>query len=147
MVKIYVAMLFTTLIAFQVSGLYQDFNSYDFDQVNANVQQYADNTAGLYQSGFTSVINTVSGTIGVAESFVNGIISLGNFLAPNQLPAEPTVICVDYVDVSAVQNINYSSNRFWHNLFNDPNIETNEAWHDYLQVQRWGDQYTEICNV
>ena len=139
MVKIYVAMLFTTLIAFQVSGLYQDFSSYDFDQVNANVQEYADNTAGLYQSGLTTVVDTVSGTLDTAENFIDAILFIPNALDNTFGNAEGLgEVCTAYADQSPIQRAYIGASRTLYNLIYDPNIETNEAYWVYEQERIYG---------
>lgn len=58
---------------------------------------------------------------------------------------DPTVICLPYEDVGLIQNINYTSSRLWYNLWNTPTLDTNEDYHNYLQVQRYGEVYNEIC--
>ena len=139
MVKIYVAMLFTTLIAFQVSGLYQDFNSYDFDQVNANVQEYADNTAGLYESGLVQIVDTVSGTIDIANGFVDAILFIPNAFDTTFGNAEGLGdVCTAYADQSPIQRAYLSASRTLYNLINNPNIETNEAYWIYEQERIYG---------
>ena len=137
MVKIYVAMLFTTLVAFQISGLYQEFDSFEFDQVNANVQDYADNTAGLYQSGLTSIVNTVSGTIDVANGFVDAILFIPNLFGLDNIIDG----CIESAeDIPFWQRINYESSLLFWRLFN-------QGTPDSVYLAQWATNngYTGVC--
>jgi len=130
MAKVYLTMLFVTLVAFNFYGLYQQFDSFDFDDVNAQVQEYAQNTAGLYNSGFQNIVETASGTVGLANTVYQGFT---RFFSP--IFQENTIgeQCTPYSELSTLDRAFLSSQRFLYNVLNDPNIETNEAYWLYEQ--------------
>lgn len=100
------------------------------------------------------IADTIQFVVTSFGSIVNGLLSfIGWFYEPIvdydiRDTADPTIICTTYDSLPFTQKVNYTSNRLWHNLWNEPDIQTNEAWHIYLQRTKYGTEaYNEVCNA
>jgi hypothetical protein len=90
------------------------------------------------------VVTNIGRILNALLGFINFFYTPLNDYDPYTLD-DPTTICIPYEDVGLIQNINYTSSRLWYNFVNNQNLETNEDYHNYLQVQRYGEVYNEIC--
>jgi hypothetical protein len=119
--------------------------------ISPSVGQIAIGSFEVIVNILTPVARTAEFLVTNIGRILNAILGFINFFYTplleydvNEL-SDPTVICIPYSEVGVIQNINYTSSRLWYNLWNTPTIETNEEYHNYIQVQRYGTIYTEIC--
>jgi hypothetical protein len=152
MAKIYLAMLFVTMTAFILNGTVTDFSGTDFDDSVENVLSYTQESEALFIQGFTTIFGTaetlVTNIRNITEFWVNLTTQVLEPLVDYDildLP-DPTVVCRPYDELPLTQIINYTSALWWYNLWNEPNIENTEDYHNYLQVQRYGEAYNSVCS-
>ena len=120
--------------------------------ISGDVGTIATGSIGIVFSIIQPIAETVQLLVTAFGSIVNSLLTfIGWFYEPIvdydiRDTADPTIICTSYDDLPFPQKINYTSNRLWYNLWNDPDIDTNEAWHIYLQQTRYGTEaYNEVC--
>lgn len=119
--------------------------------ISPSVGESAVGSFEIILSILTPVARTVEFVVTNIGRILNSLLGFINFFYTPLLEFDPTTlndpttICIAYEDVGIIQNINYTSSRLWYNLWNTPTLETNEDYHNYLQVQRYGEVYNEIC--
>lgn len=151
MIKVYLAMLFVTMTAFILNGTVTDFSGTDFDDSVDNVLAYTQQSEALFEQGFTTIFGTaetlVTNIRNITEFWVNLTTQVLEPLVDYDILdlQDPTVVCRPYDELPFTQIVNYTSSLWWHNLWNEPNIENTEDYHNYLQVLRYGEQYNEVC--
>ncbi len=151
MKRVFLAILFVTLSAFTISGTLTNFSGNDFTEAQNNVKAYTQQTEQHFEDGFTTIFGTaqtlVTNIRNITEFWVNLTTVITSPLVNYNildLP-DPTVVCRPYDDLPLIQIINYTSALWWYNLWNDPNLENTEAYHNYLQIQRYGEAYVTVC--
>jgi len=120
--------------------------------ISGDVGTIATGSIGIVLSIIQPIAETVQLLVTAFGSIVNSLLTFINWFYEPVVDydirdtADPTIICTSYDDLPLPQKINYTSNRLWYNLWNDPDIDTNEAWHIYLQQTRYGTEaYNEVC--
>jgi uncharacterized membrane protein (DUF485 family) len=120
--------------------------------ISGDVGNIAEDSISFVLTIIEPVAKTIELIVRSFGSIVNSLLTFINWFYEPILDYDirdtddPTIICTSYDDLALPQKINYTSNRLWHNLWNNPNIDTNEEWHIYLQQTRYGTEaYNEVC--
>lgn len=120
--------------------------------ISGDVGTIATDSIGIVLSIIEPIAKTVEIIVRSFGSIVNSLLTfIGWFYEPIvdydiRDTVDPTIICTSYDDLPLPQKINYTSSRLWHNLWNDPDIDTNEAFYIYIQQTRYGTEaYNEVC--